>query len=102
MKKKKKMKKKEVQIVRRPISCPYPIKGDNGTATDCNNKGHCTCELSSLMPPPPRKVSKEEIRAGIAENNKEIKRLTRGRDELKKWLKELHLYPVVKKHVHLF
>jgi hypothetical protein len=24
--------------------CPYPIKGDDGTATDCIDKGHCACE----------------------------------------------------------
>jgi hypothetical protein len=24
--------------------CPYPIKGDDGTAQDCIDKGHCACE----------------------------------------------------------
>lgn len=24
--------------------CPYPIKGDSGTAKDCIEKGHCACD----------------------------------------------------------
>ena len=24
--------------------CPYPIKGDDGTISDCIKQGHCACD----------------------------------------------------------
>lgn len=29
--------------IKKETKCPYPIKGDNGTAQDCIKKGHCAC-----------------------------------------------------------